>query len=112
MARKTECRIYTLSFWPPSTVDSYLSPTWLELELGLREGFKKKKIRGISFSGVSSGPIFRFFIIFFEKKYELKTLGVAFGSFEDTLIFFNFWVGGPFSAWILVRRVCQTFKAL
>ena len=40
-----------------------------------------------------------------------------FGSMQvcrhaDTLTFFNFWVGGPFSAWILVRRVCQTFKTL
>ena len=32
--------------------------------------------------------------------------------FKTHLFFFNFWVGGPFSAWILVRRVCQTFKAL
>ena len=35
-----------------------------------------------------------------------------FPVFLAKLIFFNFWVGGPFSAWILVRRVCQTFKAL
>ena len=32
--------------------------------------------------------------------------------FKTHLFFFNFWVGGPFSAWILVGRVCQTFRAL
>ena len=31
---------------------------------------------------------------------------------RHTYSFFYFWVGRPFSAWILVRSVCQTFKAL
>ena len=42
-----------------------------------------------------------------EKKNGLKTLDVALGSFKETLIFFNFWVGGPFSAGILVQKVCK-----
>ena len=32
--------------------------------------------------------------------------------FKTHLFFFKFLVGGPFSAWILVRRLCQNFKAL
>ena len=31
-------------------------------------------------------------------------MGLKHWIFSDTLIFFNFWMGGPFSAWILVRR--------
>ena len=40
-----------------------------------------------------------------KKTYGLELLDLALKSDKDTLIFSNFWVGEPFSAWMLVQVV-------
>ena len=75
------------------------------VKMAVREGVKKKIVE---FSTKMGGwgqqwtdfPLF--FIYFF-----FLNMGILRHTY-----FFQFLVGGPFSAWILVRRVCQTFKAL
>ena len=46
-----------------------------------------------------------------KKRHGLKILYFAYGSFQDTLIFFNFWVGGPFSRLIQTLGQFYAFKA-
>ena len=73
----------------------------------------KKKLVEFSTKGGGSAPDFPLRKKQTKQKTWLKTLDVAFRIIlRHTSFFFNFWVGGPFSAWILVRRMCQTFKAL
>ena len=55
-------------------------------------------------------PLIIFF--FWKKNMSLKHWIVPKDHFKTHLFFFQFLGGGPFSPWILVLRVCQTFKAL
>ena len=72
--------------------------------LGLREGLKK---RGEG-SATGDFPL--------RKKKKKKKHGhkthwiLPNNQFKTNLFFLVFWVGGPFSAWILVGRVAQTSK--
>ena len=51
-------------------------------------------------------------LFFFWKKIWAYNTGCWLRIILRHIWYFQFLGGGPFSAWILVRRVCQTFKAL